>query len=207
MGYVLNIFRCIGIIVYSFYFDILYTVRLYVVALHLLLITPRFTPGNDNPSAPPAKKQLTAVHARNTDGGRKSRISRFTKDEMETALKRVQSTLQEARYNRDLCQRCGLAGHKWMFCLKEFSLCLTKKSGKKPKKKACETSTAVATVSTAKKKAPVHMVGPSVTSLPMQDRIMANLRVKAGDMQQLRVSSSTLAGKVFVVDSEEEKLD
>ena len=68
-------------------------------------------------------------------------------------------------------------------------------------------STAVATVSAAKKMAPVHTVGPGVTSLPMQDRILANLRVKAGDTQQPRVSSSTSAGRVFELHLEEEELD
>ena len=80
------------------------------------------------------------------------------------------------------------------------TLSSTKKSGKKAKKEASGTSTAVATVSAAKKKAPVHTVGPGVTSLPMQDRILANLRVKAGDTHQPHVSSSTLAGRVFEVD-------
>ena len=94
-----------------------------------------------------------------------------------------------------------------MFCLKEILFSSTKKSGKKANKKASETSTVVATISAAKKKVPVHMVGPSVTSLPMQDRIPANLIVKAGNTQQLRVSSSTSAGRVFEVDSEEEELD
>ena len=46
MGYVLNIFRCIGIIVILFFHEIFYyTIRLFVVASHLLLITPRFTVG------------------------------------------------------------------------------------------------------------------------------------------------------------------
>ena len=94
-----------------------------------------------------------------------------------------------------------------MFCLKEISLSLTKKTGKKAKKEASETSTAVATVSGAKKKAPVHPVGPGVTSLPMQDRILANLRVNPCDTQQPHVSSSTSARSVFEVDSEEEELD
>ena len=82
-----------------------------------------------------------------------------------------------------------------------------KKSGKKAKKEASELSIAVATVSTTKKKVPVNMVGPGITSLLIQDRILANLRVKAGDTQQPRVSSSTSAGRVFEVDSEEEELD
>ena len=94
-----------------------------------------------------------------------------------------------------------------MFCLKEISLSSTKKFGKKAKKEASETSTAVGTVSAAKKKAPVHTVGPGVTSVPMRDRVLANLRVKAGDTQQPRVSSSTSAGRVFEVDLEEEELD
>ena len=76
-----------------------------------------------------------------------------------------------------------------MFCLKEISLSSTKKSGKKAKKVSSETSTAVATVSAAKNMAPVHTAGPGVTSLPMEDRILANLRVKAVDTQQPRVSS------------------
>ena len=55
--------------------------------------------------------------------------------------------------------------------------------------------------------ATVHTVGPGVTSLPMEDSILANLRVKAGNTQQLRISSSTLARRVFEVDSEGEELD
>ena len=165
------------------------------------------TPVSENSSVPPGRKKLTAGHAVNTGGGGKARNPRFTKDEMEVALKGIQPTLREARDKRDLCRRCGLAGHKWMFCLKEISLSSTKKAGKQAKKKASETSTVVATVSAAKTKAPVHMVGPGVTSLLMQDRILANLRVKAGDTQQPRVSSSTSAGRVFEVDSEEKELD
>ena len=141
------------------------------------------TPTSEHSAGPPAKKQLMVSHAGTTGGGRKARTPCFTKEEMEIALKGVQPTFREARDKRDLCRRCGLAGHKWMFCLKEISLSLTKKSGKKAQKEASETSTVVATVSAAKKKEPVHMVGPGVTSLPMQDRILANLRVKAGDTQ------------------------
>ena len=130
------------------------------------------TPASENSSAPPAKKQLTAGYAGNTGGGRKARTPRFTKDEMEVALKGVQPTLREARDKRDLCRRCGLAGHKWMFCLKEISLSSMKKAARKVKKEASETSTADATVSMAKEKAPVHTAGPGVTSLPMQDCIL-----------------------------------
>ena len=165
------------------------------------------TPASEHSADPPAKKQLTVSHAGTTGGGGKTRAPRFTKDEMEIALKGIQPTFREARDKRDPCRRCGLAGHKWMFCLKEISLSSKMKAGKKDKQEASETSTAVATVSAAKKKAPVHTVGPGVTSLPMQDRILANLRVKAGDTQQPRVSSSTSAGRVFEVDSEEEELD
>ena len=94
-----------------------------------------------------------------------------------------------------------------MFCLKETSLSSTKKSGKKAKKEASEMFTAFANVSAVKKKVPVHKVGPSVTSLPMQDCILANLKVKAGDTQQLRVSSSTSTGRVLEMNSEEVELD
>ena len=116
------------------------------------------TPARENSSAPPAKKELTARHAGNTGGGGKARTPHFTKDEMEVAVKGLQPTLREARDKRDLCRRCGIAGHKWMFCLKEISLSSTKKVGNKAKKEASEMSTAVATVSAAKKKAPVHTV-------------------------------------------------
>ena len=57
------------------------------------------------------------------------------------------------------------------------------------------------------KKRHLDRVGPGVTSLPMQDCILANLRVKAGGTLQPRVSSSTWAGRDFEVDSEEEELD
>ena len=52
-------------------------------------------------------------------------------------------------------------------------------------------STAGATVCVEKEKAPVHTVGPVVTSLPMQDHILANLRVNAGDTQHPSVTTST----------------
>ena len=67
--------------------------------------------------------------------------------------------------------------------------------------------TAVETIHTARTMVPVHMVGPGETSLPIHDNILANVRVKADNTQQPRVNSSTLAGRVFEVDWEEEKLD
>ena len=69
------------------------------------------------------------------------------------------------------------------------------------------TSTPVATVIMIKKMPPVHTVGPIITRLAMQDHILANLRVKAGNNQQPRVSLLTSRGRVFEVDSEKEKLD
>ena len=159
------------------------------------------TPASEHSAGPRAKKQLTVSHSETTGGGGKVRTPHFTKDEMQIALKGIHPTLREARDKRDLCRRCGLAGHQWMFCLKEISLSSMKKSGRKAKKETSEMSTAVATISAAKKKAPVDTVGPGVTSLPMQDRILANLRVKAGNTQQPHVSSSTSAGRVFEVDS------
>ena len=165
------------------------------------------TSASEHSAGAPAKKQLMVSYAGTTGSGGKVRTPHFTKEAMEIALNGVQATLREDRDQRDLYRRCGLAGQKWMICLKEFWLSSTKKSGEKPKKEACETSTAVATVSAAKKKAPVHTVGPGVTNLPMQDRILANLRVKVGDTQQPHISSSTSAGRVFEVDSEEEELD
>ena len=108
------------------------------------------TPASEHSSGPPAKKHSTVSHAGTTGGGGKARTPRFTKDEIEIALKGISPTLQEARDKSDLCRRCGLAGHRWMFCLKEISLSSTKKSSKKAKKEAIETSTAVANVSAAK---------------------------------------------------------
>ena len=87
-----------------------------------------------------------------TGGGGKARTPRFTKEEMEIALNGVQPTLQEARDKRDLCRRCGLAGLKCIFCLKEITLSSIKKSGKKAKKEASATSTAVAIVSAERKR-------------------------------------------------------
>ena len=164
------------------------------------------TPVSEHSAGPPARKQLSVSHAGTTGGGGKARTPHFTKDGMVIALKGIQLALREARDKKDLDRKCSLAGHKWMVCLKEISLSSMKKSGKKAKKEASETSTAVATVSAAKRKAPVHTVGPGVTSLPMQDRILTNLRVKAGDTQQPGVSSSTSAGRVFEVHSEKEEL-
>ena len=94
-----------------------------------------------------------------------------------------------------------------MFCIKEITLSSTKKAGKKGKRNASEWSKAIATVSAAKKKAAINMVGSGVISLPKQDRILSNLRVKAGDTKQPCVSSSTSAGRVFELDLEEEELD
>ena len=135
------------------------------------------TPAGEHSAGPPAKKLLTVSHAETTGGGGKARTPRFTKEETEIALKGIQPTLRVAREKRDLCRRCGLTGHKWMFCLKKISISSKKKSGKKAKKESSETCTAVATVSAAMRKAPIGTVGPGLTSLPMQDRILANLRV------------------------------
>ena len=137
------------------------------------------TPASEHSAGPPAKKQLTVSHIGTTGGGGKARTPRFTKDEMEIARKSIQPTVREARDKRDLCRRCDLAGHKWMFCLKEISLSSTKKSGKKAKKEPSETSTAVTSVSAAKKNSLVHTVGPCVTSVQMQDLILPNLSVTA----------------------------
>ena len=165
------------------------------------------TPVSEQSSGPPAKKQLMASIAGTTGGDWKARTPRFSKDQMDDALKRVQPTLREAWDKSDLYWKRGLAGHKWIICLKEISLSSTKKSGKKAKKEASEILTVVPTISAAKKMAPVHTKGPDVTSLPMQDHVLAKLRVKAGYTRQPRVSSSTSARRVFKVDFKEEELD
>ena len=62
----------------------------------------RSTPASEQSAGPPAKKQLTVSHAGTTGGGGKARAPRFTKDEMEIALKGIQPTFREARDKRDL---------------------------------------------------------------------------------------------------------
>ena len=51
------------------------------------------TPASKHASGPPAKKQLTASSTGTTGGGRKAKIPRFSKDQLEEALKGVQPTL------------------------------------------------------------------------------------------------------------------
>ena len=84
---------------------------------------------SEHSAGPPANKELMVSHAGTTCGGGKTRTPRFTKDEMKIVLKGIQPTLREARDKRDLCRSCGLAGQKWMFCIKEISLSSKKKSG------------------------------------------------------------------------------
>ena len=61
-------------------------------------------------SDPPAKKQSTGDKSAGTGNGNPPR---FTKEQMEEALKGVQQTLCDARDRKKLCRRCGIAGHRW----------------------------------------------------------------------------------------------
>ena len=61
------------------------------------------TPVREQSSGPPAKKQLTASSAGTTGGGGKATTLRFSKDQMDDALKGMQPTLREARDKRDHC--------------------------------------------------------------------------------------------------------
>ena len=154
-------------------------------------------PANVESSGPPAKKQLTAGGTAFTPGGDKGAAPRFTKDQQDEALKGIPHNLREARNKKKLYTRCGFSNHRWQWCRKEISLSSTRKTTKKAKGTTSDTATAVATVSATKKKCPKHTVGPGVSSVSMQECILANLRFKAGATEQPRVSASTSSGKVF----------
>ena len=158
--------------------------------------------GTSSSDAPPAKKQSTGDKSAGTGKGNPPR---FTKEQMEEPLKGVQQTLRDARDRKKLCRRCGIAGHRWQWCQKDIVVSSARKKEKSSKGEPSEASTPVAAVSAAKRSAPMHTVGSGISSLPMQECIMANQRIKAGDTpKQSRISSSTSAGRVFKIDLEEE---
>ena len=134
--------------------------------------------GTSSSDAPPAKRQSTGDK---TAGTGKGNPPRFTKEQMEAALKGVQQTLCEARDRKKLCRRYGITGHRWQWCQKDIvgsSVCKKEKSSKG---EPSEASTPAAAVSTAKRSALMYTVGSGISSLPMQECIMANQRIQAGD--------------------------
>lgn len=119
---------------------------------------------------------------------------------MEEALKRVQQNLWDARDKKNLCRCCGIAGYRWQWCQKEISFSSTQQA--KGKKKPEEDSS----------KAPTHTVRISDYPISCEKRILANLRLKAGDSERARtrvVSSAATEGprRVWEVNSEGEDED
>ena len=147
--------------------------------------------------APPAKKQSTRAKSEASVGAEKGNPPRFTKEQMEEALKGVQQTLRDARERKKLCLRCGFGGHRWHWCQKDIVVSSVRKKEKSPKGEPSEAGTQAAAVSAAKRSTTMHTVRSGITSLPMQECIMpvANLRIKAGHTSQPHI---------FEIDSEEE---
>ena len=72
-------------------------------------------------STPAAKKQQTGKSSGPATGGGKTGTPRFTRDQMEEALKGAQQNLRDACDKKNLCRRCGIAGHRRQWCQKEIS--------------------------------------------------------------------------------------
>ena len=161
-------------------------------------------PATADSSAPAEKKQRTGGTTVRPAGG-KGNPPRFSKEQLDEALKGVQATLRDARFKKKLCQRCGLSNHRWQWCQKEINVSSTTKDKKKAKKAikaAPMTSTAVATVSAIKMKAPENTVGPGVSSAPMHERILANLKFKADSTKRRRVVTSTSSDRIQSLESD-----
>ena len=110
--------------------------------------------------------------------------------------------------------RCGLPKHRWQWCRKEISISSTRKKDKKGKKKEeggsaekKETATAVSSVS-RKRSASDDTVSVGIHTLPVEERILANLRFKAGDSKRVRTVSGVKAEeeqRLFEINSTDEE--
>ena len=111
---------------------------------------------------------------------------------------------------KELCARCGLSNHRWQWCRKEISISSTRKKGKKerkdkePEKKE---ETASASSVSLKRKAPAHTVSVGIHQLPVEERILANLRLKAAGSKKARMSGvrADTPKKVWEDDSTDEE--
>ena len=108
---------------------------------------------------------------------------RFTKEQEEEALAGIPQNLREARRKKGLCDRCGLAKHRWQRCRREISISSTRKTekkgkGKKKKDKDDSEAAPAATASSValKRKAPTNMVSIGIFPLLPYERILAHLR-------------------------------
>src|SRR5436853_6657678 len=126
--------------------------------------------------APVSKKPKTSTASSAGKG-----TPRFTKEQKDEALRGILSNLVDAWMKKELGARCGLSNHRWQWCRKEISISSTHKMGKKEKKdqepEKKEESASASSVS-RKRKAPAHTVCVGITQLPVEERILANLRVK-----------------------------
>lgn len=140
---------------------------------------------------------------------------RFTQEQKEEALKGVPENLRVARSKKSLCERCGFDNHQWKWCRKDVVISSTRKKGKgKGKGKETaeekkETAPAASSIS-LKRKAPAHTVSVTIQPLSCEQRILADLRRKAGEpSKKPRASSGFKAEdsnqRIWELDSDDEK--
>jgi len=160
-------------------------------------------------SAPPAKKPQKG---KGKDSGSGDTKPRFTKDQMDDALKGIPPNLREAREKKGMCKRCGLDNHRWQWCRKEISISSTRKKEKKKdsgdSKGDKETAPAASSV-ILKRKAPENTVSVGVHPITYDERILANLWLKARDSKRIRTASGVKAEesrRLFEINSEDEEM-
>jgi hypothetical protein len=135
----------------------------------------------------------------------------------------LQQTQIDSRTKNGLCITCGESGHRWQWCpnairtssIRKISS-VKKSKGKKEKSKSEDSApaTTTAAVSSVKREPPKHTVGPGVLDKTPQERILADLKQKAGVITpSATVSVSAIHGtseetslksRIWEVDSENE---
>src|SRR6266576_1093216 len=172
---------------------------------------------NAKEDSAPASKKLQK--GKGTTSGSGDTKPRFSKDQMDEALKGVPQNLRDARDKKNMCRRCGLDNHRWQWCRKEISVSSTRKKKDKKESKGKDTSkketSPAPAASSLKRKAPTNTVSVGVHSLPCAERILANLHWKAGSSKRARVASAVKAEgssdseeepkRVWEINSEEER--
>ena len=133
---------------------------------------------------------------------------------MDDALKGIPPNLREAREKKGMYKRCGLDNHRWQWCRKEISISSTRKKEKKKdsgdSKGDKETAPAASSV-ILKRKAPTNTVSVGVHPLSYEERILANLRLKAegSDSKRVCMASGVKAEesrRLFEINSEDEEM-
>ena len=169
-------------------------------------------------SAPAPKRQQKGKGTTSGSGDKGGNTPRFTDDQKEEALKGVQETLRASRIKKKLCQRCALSGHHWKYCRKEINVSSSKK--KKTKKddkskeedsKPAETAKASSVGSKRKREPPTNTVSTAVHPVSCEERILADLRLKAGVSKRARVVASAVKAEdtrpAWELKSSDEELD